>query len=70
MSVPAPTAPPPLSELRVAPRAVDDLVSSLADDANAIGGVHVRVETRPDTMYEARMWGWWPSRRRHGKNPS
>ena len=33
--VPAPTAPPPLSELRVAPRVVDDLVSSLADDANA-----------------------------------
>ena len=60
--VPAPTAPPPLSELRVAPRAVDDLVSSLADDANAFSGVHVRVETCPETSpgYEARMWGWWP----------
>ena len=60
--VPAPTAPPPLSELRVAPRVVDDLVSSLADDANAFSGVHVRVETCPETCpgYEARMWGWWP----------
>ena len=59
--VPVPTAPPPLSELRVAPRALDDLVSSLADDADALSGVHVRVETCPDTMYEARMCGWWPS---------
>ena len=63
--VPAPTAPPPLSELRVAPRAVDDLVSSLADDANEndASGVHVRVDlTRPDARpgYEARMFGWWP----------
>ena len=67
--VPAPTAPPPLSELRVAPRAVDDLVSSLADDEDALSGVHVRVETLRTASDEA-MMRRVEAELAMGKNPS
>ena len=58
--VPAPVAPPPLRELRMAPRAVEELVLEL-ENVDA-WGVHVRVDLSVGHPgYEARMWGWWPA---------